>query len=166
MMAWYVVHTHPQAEARALWHLRNQGFHCFLPQLSTLRRHARKIEPATTPLFPRYLFVAFDADEVRWRVINGTRGVVGLLSDGTNPLQVRHNVVENLLRQCDQKGAVSASALGLFTHGIRVRITSGPFTGQMGEVGNISARDRVLVLLNFMGVQTAVHMPAYGIEAA
>ena len=57
---------------------------------------------------------------------------------GTKPLQVRHNVVENLLRQCDEKGAVSASALGLFAQGIRVRITSGPFAGQMGEVGKIS----------------------------
>jgi hypothetical protein len=36
----------------------------------------------------------------------------------------------------------------------------------MGEVVTISARDRVLVLLNFMGVQTGVQIPAYGIEAA
>jgi transcriptional antiterminator RfaH len=137
-----------------------------LPQLRTLRRHARKIEPITTPLFPRYLFVAFDPDEARWRSINGTRGVVGLLSDGSYPLPVRHNVVENLLQQCDEKGAVSLSALGLFTRGVKVRITSGPFAGQVGELEKISAHDRVLVLLDFMGVQTGVQMPAYAIEAA
>ena len=166
MMGWYVVYTQPRAEARALCHLQNQGFDCFLPWLRALRRHARKIEPAMTPLFPRYLFVNFDATEVRWRCINGTRGVVGLLTDGTNPIRVQHDAVEKLRQQSDDMGAVSLSALGLFTQGLKVRITSGAFAGLVGELGKISIHDRVVVLLNFMGVQTGVQMSAYGIEAA
>ena len=34
MTRWYVVHTQPQAEAKALWHLENQGFDCFLPRIA------------------------------------------------------------------------------------------------------------------------------------
>jgi transcriptional antiterminator RfaH len=166
MMGWYVVHTLPRAEARALCHLQNQGFRCFLPQLRTLRRHARKIEPVMAPFFPRYLFVEFDATAVRWRCINGTRGVVGLLTDGTNPLPVRHSVVESLRQQSDDTGAVSLSALGLFTQGVKVRITAGALAGQVGRLGKLSAHDRVVVLLDFMGAQASVQMPAYGIEAA
>ena len=36
--------TQPQAEARALWHLENQGFHCFLPRVVGVQRHARQVK--------------------------------------------------------------------------------------------------------------------------
>ena len=165
-MRWYVVHTQPQAEGRALWHLENQEFRCFLPKVRTLRRHARRVEPTYAPLFPRYLFVEFDLEESRWRTINGTRGVIGLLSDGTRPIPVRRGGVEELIDRCDKSGAISLTALSLFPEGTKVRILSGPFTGQLGEVLHLSARDRVMVLLTFMGVQTRLRLPPYTVEAA
>ena len=39
--AWYVVHTHPRAEAKALLNLDRQGFSCHLPRYLKCRRHAR-----------------------------------------------------------------------------------------------------------------------------
>jgi transcription antitermination factor NusG len=79
---------------------------------------------------------------------------------------VRQGVIEALIEQCDETGAVPLTALGLFSQGIKVRITSGPFTGQIGEVDRISAGDRVMVLLNFMGVQTSLPLPPFAVEAA
>ena len=58
--AWYVVHTHPRAEAKALLNLDRQGFSCYLPRYLKRRRHARRLETVAAPLFPRYLFVALD----------------------------------------------------------------------------------------------------------
>jgi transcriptional antiterminator RfaH len=168
MMRWYVVHTQPQAETRALWHLRRQGFECFLPRIRKLVRHARKVEPRLVALFPRYLFVRLRLDAVRWRAINGTRGVVNLLANGDSPLPVPHGAVETLHRQCDAEDAVPPSALGLFTKGLKVRIMSGAFIGQVCEVVEAPSQgcDRVQLLLNFLGVQTNLYLPPHAIEAA
>lgn len=165
-MSWFVVYTQPQAETRALQHLERQGFHCFLPRIRRLRRHARKVEPVTAPLFPRYLFVHLELGTRCWRAINGTRGVVGLLSDGSRPLPVPRGVVEDLLRGCDEGAVVPAAALAGLTKHSKIRITSGPFAGQLAEVADIVRRDWVEVLLNILGVPTSLALPSYAIEAA
>lgn len=168
MSRWYVVHTQPRGEERAAWHLANQGFRCFLPRLRKLRRHARKSDTVLEPLFPRYMFVNFDADAARWRAINGTRGVVGLIANGPNPMPVAAGVVESLQTQCEPDGSAPLTALGVFCEGTRVRIKTGAFAGQTGQIAEIAARgaDRVRVLLEFMGAQTSLQLPAYAVETA
>lgn len=165
-MPWYVVYTQPRAELRALWHLENQGFRCFLPHIRTLRRHARRIEPVRAPLFPRYLFVSLELQSSKWRSINGTRGVVGLLSNGPRPIAVHDGAVEALLQRCDEMGVVPFTALDIFRTGVKVTITTGALAGQVGVVADISSADRIAVLLNFMGARTCVHLPPWQIEAA
>ena len=51
--AWYVVHTHPRAEAKALLNLDRQGFSCYLPRYLKRRRHARRLDTVAA-VFPRY----------------------------------------------------------------------------------------------------------------
>jgi transcriptional antiterminator RfaH len=168
MKHWYVVHTQPRAEDRAFWHLRNQGFDCFVPRCRRTRRHARRTDTVLEPLFPRYLFARFDADASRWLAINGTRGVVHLLTDGKRPLPVPGGVVEKLLAEADEQGATPLTALGMFWKGRKVRITSGPFAGQLGEVAEALARgrDRVQVLLSMLGAETSMQVPSYALETA
>jgi transcriptional antiterminator RfaH len=167
MKRWYVVYTHPRHEDRALWHLRNQGFEGFLPRLRKLRRHARRKEPTLEPLFPRYLFVNLDLGSTAWRSINGTRGVVGVIGNDTGPRPVPQGVVESLRDNADQDGATPLTTLGVFTQGLKVRITSGVFAGHTGEIARVpqSTHERVQILLNFLGVPTRLPLPEYAIEA-
>jgi transcriptional antiterminator RfaH len=168
MTRWYVVHTQPQAEERACWHLTNQGFECFLPRVVEIKRHARRVQRVLAPLFPRYLFTRFDPDATRWRAINGTRGVVNLLTDGTRPLAVPVGVVESLLVNSDSHGTVPLAAIGIFSEGHNVRIKSGSFTGQTGLITEIlpEERDRVCILLTLLGAEIELQVPPYAIEAA
>jgi transcriptional antiterminator RfaH len=108
MTQWYVVHKQARAEEKAVWHFENQGFHCFIPRIRALRRHARKVTPVFSPLFRRHLFVPCELDIARWRAINGTRGIVRLLTNGKFPLPVPAGVVESLLTKCDQQCAIQA----------------------------------------------------------
>jgi transcriptional antiterminator RfaH len=80
---WYVARTLAQRERQAIQQLANQGYRTFLPLFLKNRRHARKVETISTPLFPRYLFVVFDRTRDRWRSINGTLGVERLLMCGS-----------------------------------------------------------------------------------
>lgn len=168
MKRWYVVHTQSRAEHRAQWHLQNQGFECFVPRCRRTRRHARKTDTVLEPLFPRYLFVHFDADASRWLAINGSRGVIALLTDGTRPLPVPSDLIEKLMVETDEEGVTPLTSLGMFWKGRKVRIKSGPFAGQMGEVADVLAkgRDRVHVLLSMLGVQTSMQLPSYALETA
>jgi transcriptional antiterminator RfaH len=65
--AWYVVHTHPHAEARAAAHRVRQGYSIHLPRYLRRRRRARRVDTVARPLFPRYLFVTIDRLAQRWR---------------------------------------------------------------------------------------------------
>ena len=67
MKRWYVVSTHVHGERKALFHLTRQGYTAYLPQYFKRRRHARRIDWAPTPLFPRYLFVELDTEHQQWR---------------------------------------------------------------------------------------------------
>lgn len=167
MDRWYVVHTQPRAEDRALWHLANQGFECFLPRCLKTRRHARKTDTVLEPLFPRYLFTRFDADFARWRAINGSRGVVHLLTDGERPLAAPGEVIEKLRDGSDERGIMPLTALGMFWRGRKVRVSSGAFAGQTGEVSEVlgSGMDRVKILLSMLGVETSLELPSYALEA-
>ena len=54
-LRWYVVQTHVHAESKAAAHLLRQGYETYLPRYLKRRRHARKIDLVSKPLFPRYL---------------------------------------------------------------------------------------------------------------
>jgi len=83
--SWYVVQTHPHAEANAAAHLERQGYSVYLPRYHKRRRHARRIEFVTAPLFPSYLFVMIDMFAQRWRSIQSTIGVSRLVCSGEEP---------------------------------------------------------------------------------
>jgi transcriptional antiterminator RfaH len=71
---WYLIHSHPHAEGKASEHLRRQGFETYLPRYLKQRRHARRIEKVSAPLFPSYLFAAVDTASQRWLAIDSTIG--------------------------------------------------------------------------------------------
>ena len=52
MNRWYIVHTQPQAETKALWHLENQNFRCLYPRVLEVRHRARQAKAVLAPLFP------------------------------------------------------------------------------------------------------------------
>jgi len=62
MTYWCAVQTHVRSEDKAAFHLRRQGYEVFLPKHLKRRKHARRIDWVSAPLFPRYLFVAIDPD--------------------------------------------------------------------------------------------------------
>jgi transcription antitermination factor NusG len=87
---------------------------------------------------------------------------------GPHPLPVPVGVVEALLAKCDQQCTVPLTAMGVFTRGLKVRIKSGAFSGQVAEVHEIFAegRDRIRVLLTLLGAEAELQLPSDAVEAA
>jgi transcription elongation factor/antiterminator RfaH len=146
---WYVVRTLAQRERHAVQQLTNQDYRAFLPLHLKNRRHARKVETISSPLFPRYLFTILDLTRDRWRSINGTLGVERLLMCGGEPQPVPLGLVENLMLAADDDGTVH---FGYALHpGQRIKVAAGPFADLVGRLERLDDRGRVSVLLELLG---------------
>jgi transcriptional antiterminator RfaH len=153
-MRWYVVYTQPHREFRAQAQLAAQGFRTFLPRYRKTIRHARKLMTVNAPFFSRYLFVALDLDQDQWRSVNGTWGVVSLISDGMFPVPLPQGVIESLIDASDTSGFVNlGDALQV---GERVRVLTGPFANLVGELVRLDGAQRVQVLLQLLNGIVAV----------
>ena len=108
----------------------------------------------SAPFFPRYLFVVLDLGRDRWRSVNGTFGVAGLVMGDEFPAPVQHGVVEGLLACCGADGHLQlADRLAV---GERVRVLSGPFADMVGKLARLDGGGRVQVLLRLLGGEVAV----------
>lgn len=145
---WYAVHTLPRLEATAAAHLARQGWDVFLPRIRETRRHARRVETIAAPLFPRYGFVRLDLARDRWRSVNGTIGVVGLVMGRDLPCAVPAGIVEDLIGAVDPDGFVNL--VHGFEPGDPVRVRTGPLAGQMGVLSSLDAKGRVEMLLSLI----------------
>jgi transcription elongation factor/antiterminator RfaH len=160
---WYVVHTQPFAEDRAGVRLETQGYHIFCPRLRKMVRHARKSTIKFVPLFPGYLFLRLDISRERWRSVNGTRGVIRLLTQGDIPQAVPPGVVEDLKSNADVDGALDQTPL--LHAGQYVRVTEGPFANFVGTLQRLNGTDRVHVLLNLLGRSVSATVRCEAISA-
>lgn len=165
MQQWFVVHTQPSKEALAEQQLREQGFEVYLPRYKRTRRHARKVDTILSPLFPRYLFVGLDIEVDRWRSINGTRGVSYVLTFNESPASVPADTIRALKAQESEEGIVSLGALAMFVKGAKVRILEGSFTGYTAIFESMDDKQRVQLLLKFLGRETTIFVPSYAVEA-
>jgi transcriptional antiterminator RfaH len=161
---WYVVHTHPSAEQRAATHIVRQGFAVYLPQYLKKRRHARRVDTVAAPLFPRYLFVAIDLSNQRWRAINSTVGVSRLISSGDELKAVLPGVVEAIRAREDGSGFLDMAA-PRFRPGTPVRVTRGAFEACCGIFEAASDHDRIAILLDMLGRKVRVMLDDDAVEA-
>lgn len=154
---WYVVHTQPHNETRAITNLERQRFVTFNPCVRRVIRHARKKTVVMAPLFPNYVFVRFDPSRDQWRRINGTFGVVRLIANGDEPSVVPDGVIAALQRRIGDDGTMDwAEALHI---GDQVRITDGPFADLVGTLEHLDSAGRVRILLDLLGRSVSVMMP-------
>lgn len=161
--AWYLVHTQPQVETRAELNLQRQGFQSYLPKYQRTRRHARKTEVVTRPLFPRYLFVALDLARDRWRAVQSTFGVSQFVLSGEEPARVPCAVIDEIRAREDEGGYLQLGLPAGLTAGSSARIVDGIFADARVMIERIADARRVAVLLDLLGREVRVSAPVESI---
>jgi transcriptional antiterminator RfaH len=163
---WHVVRTNVHCEVRARLGIEALGFPVYLPCETRIVRHARRKIPVKRPLFPRYLFAAFDAEREAWGAIKTTYGVEYLLyGDPDVPARVPDTAIERL-RRAEAAGEFDLTKPGAsFALGASVRIEEGPFADMVGEVKRADSKHRVAVLLSFLQRTITVEVPAAMLRA-
>mgnify|MGYP003625887321 CR=1 FL=1 len=161
---WYAAQVQPRKEQLALAHLRRQRFAAYCPIIERTRRLRTQSVSAAEPLFPGYVFVALDCEREPWRSINGTIGVLRLVSFGLQPAMLPRGFVEQLQSLAGGDGHVRFE--DALQPGDGVRIVGGPFDGLCGSLASSSGRERVTVLLHMLAGETKVTMPRSSLIAS
>lgn len=156
--AWFCLRTQPKHEHIAARHLQQlPGLKVFLPRIRFRRQTRRGATWATEALFPNYLFARFHW-ETSLRRVHHTPGVSHIIHFGDRWPTVPDAVMTELqsLFGDNQLHLIPAEP----TVGEAVKIAGGALHGLSAIVTQlIPARERVAVLLDFLGRQTMVELP-------
>ena len=159
MLSWYVVYTHPREEKLAVEHLERQGFRTYWPRFRKQVSHARKVQTVVASLFPRYLFVCFDKAAHGWRAISSTRGVAGLVKNGSDPIAMPERMIGELRGREDGEGFIVLGRQISLEKGCRIQIKGSAFADCEVFFEEQRDADRVVALLRMLGREVAVQVP-------
>lgn len=163
MTAWYCAYTHAGMEKWARSNLWERGFDAYLPLYARKRRHARRTDWVERPLFPRYMFVAADLEAGEKPKLMTAPGVDHLVAFGRHPARVDARVIEELKARENDRGLIDLDRTAGLKPGDRVVVDSGALVEQAGLFECMSDKERVIVLLNLLGRQVRVTVPATAI---
>ncbi len=143
---WFLVKTKPLNEARIHTRLSEAGFESLYPKIRAKIRGKGRIE--TRPLFPTYLFVRFDLEQLR--TVRYTRGVARVISFGPDPQEVDPGIIDAVRGRMDGEGYVELIRPPVqWKPGDRIKIGEGPFAGiDAIFVEALPDRERVVLLLD------------------
>lgn len=156
--SWFLAQLKPNCAKIADKNLKRQGFQTFLPMEEETRQRSGKFVTTMRPLFPGYIFVAFDVTRGFWRSVNSTYGITRLVSLGKEPTAVPQDLVSQLMLRCNAKGKLQPPKL--LRAGDQVTLTKGPFANFVAEVEKIAPDQRVWLLMEIMGNRTRVAVGA------
>jgi len=162
--SWYAVFCQPLKERQAAAALEhNLGLVTYLPEIR--RRFRGQVQQA--PLFPRYLFVRANLQNVALSAINSTIGVLRLVAFDGVPLPVPVTVIKALRHQV-QTLATEGGLIGHRFHlGETLRLKDGPLQGLDALfMGPMTPSERVRVLIDFLGQLREAEVNADMLERA
>lgn len=152
---WYVAQTHPRKELTAVEHLVRQGFATFFPRFRASQAKGQRSETVLKPVFPGYVFVAFDTSAPGWTSINSTRGVRRLIGAGYGkPQPVPADAMHLIQQRC--RGEIMLELLDELKPGDLVQINTGPLAKRIAKVECLESGERVSLLFEIMGSEQVI----------
>ena len=150
---WLVVQTKRHKERAVQAALVREGFPTYLPLLREWPRPA--VGGDVGPMFPGYVFC--QPELVRLSAVANCSGALRLLVFGDAPARVGSEVIAYLRGRAGADGVIEVNR---GVPGRPVTITSGPLRGLAAVVERrLTARQRVLVLLDLLHRPTRVELP-------
>ena len=162
LVNWFCLRSQPKHEHIAAAHLRKMAdVEVFLPRVRFQRATRQGMAWVTEALFPNYLFARFDW-ETQLRQVQAARGVGGVVHFGDRWPVIEPAVIADL------QAAIGTDELHTIatqlTPGDGVEIAEGAMRGLHAVVSRvIPSRERVAVLLDFLGRQTTIEVPLHSV---
>jgi len=162
--SWAIVQFKPNAHKLAERNLRQQRFETFLPFEEITKSKSGKFISIKRPLFPGYMFVACEKENIAWHKISCTYGVSKLLTFNHEPYLVSQALITAIMLRCNSAGVLLSQKQ--FSKDDRVLLVSGPFDNFVATVEAIDQNQRVWVLIDIMGQATRTLVQAEKLKYA
>jgi transcriptional antiterminator RfaH len=151
---WFILQFKPNSHHLAAKNLNRQGFETFLPLHNTTSRQSSRFINTSKPLFPGYMFIAFDRTEFEWHKINNTYGVTRLVNINSFLRSIPTKFVENLMKRYDLSG--NLLPIKKLKKGDQVQILKGPFANYVANVETYEDDQRIWLLMDLMGRRSKI----------
>ncbi|CRY55996.1 MULTISPECIES: transcription/translation regulatory transformer protein RfaH [Yersinia] len=149
MKHWYLLYCKRGQLLRAKEHLERQAVNCWTPLVAIEKIVRGKRTEVTEPLFPNYLFVEFEPEEIHTTTISATRGVSHFVRFGVQPAIIPALVITEMQSHTADK----IVAPEVPCPGDLVTITEGVFAGLQAIYTEPDGEARSMLLLNMLNSQ-------------
>lgn len=160
-MRWYVVHTRSRHEKQVHSLLSYKGIETFLPLVNTLSRRRDRKKYVDIPLFPGYIFV--HAEEDNLSNVKYTRGVARIIgTDIDKPTPVPEKQILDIKKILESK--VKLDPHPYLKKGTRVRLKSGPLKGVEGVLVEKKGCFNIVVHIDLLQKGAAAEVSVADVE--
>ena len=164
---WYVAHTYSGYENKVKTNLEkiveNRGLQHLImdvriPVEIVVEQNDGAEKEVENKVFPSYVLVKMIMSDESWHVVRNIRGVTGFVGPGSKPVPLTDEEVAAI--------GVETRVVSLnYSVGDSVKITSGPLSGFIGTVQEISDdKKKIKVLASMFGRETPVELDADSVQ--
>jgi transcription antitermination factor NusG len=143
---WFALQVWSRKEPTVAAQLEGQGFECFLPKYTTVRRWSDRAKELERPLFPGYLFCRFDFENRRSLVMSP--GVIQILGFGRKPMPLEDREMA-AIQQAVCSG-LPRQPWPYLEVGERVRVDQGSLSGLEGILVSLKGHHRVILSITLL----------------
>jgi transcription antitermination factor NusG len=159
-MKWYVLRTKSRHEKSVFAEATNRSIACYLPQTRHVRDWRGRKQAVEFPVFPGYLFVKPETEQIR--ELNYIPGSCGLIRFSDGPGTISDREIENIRILTESR--VPFEIQDSLQNGDRVIIRSGPLKGVEGELVRQKAANRLVLNAFILGKSLCVEIGMADVE--
>jgi len=171
---WFVLHTYSGYEKKVKQNLEYraamEGFKDILnevviPSENIIEIKDGKKRTATRNLMPGYLLVKMIPNEEFYSMAQKITGVSGFVGDGTNPIPLTEEEVQNVMNLIEEKHEKPKPKIK-YRPGEQVRVIEGPFANFIGTVDEIDEeKAKLKMMVSIFGRPTPVELDVMQVES-
>lgn len=151
MKHWLVAAYKINESRRTIVNLSNQGFKYYLPKITTKKINSN---PKENILFPGYIFIYSDLN--KFSSIEYTKGIKGIIKFGKNIAYLTDTEIKSI-KVIEEQARLKPIAHKIEI-GQEVIIKNGSFKGNIVKIFSLPSKDRVNVLLHFLGSSRKINV--------
>jgi transcription antitermination factor NusG len=149
----WLVATYKINEVRRVeGNLLNQKFDFYLPKITTKKTNSN---PKVEVLFPGYIFVNTNIEN--YSALKYTIGIKNIIKFGNNITCISYEEIQ-AMQMAEEESKIDPVASQIKI-GQEVKVEKGPLTGIIAKVCSLPSKDRVNILLSFLGSMRRVAIP-------
>jgi transcriptional antiterminator NusG len=173
-LQWFVVHTFSGYENRVKQALEDRVSRANLQEqiprielpMETVMEMAKggSRKTSSRKLFPGYLLVQMEFNDLTWHTVKDTPKVTGFLGDKNRPEPITDEEADRVLAQAEE-GVKKPKSRYRFDEGDEIKVVEGPFNSFTGTVEEVNSdKGKLKVLISIFGRPTPVELDFSQVE--